>query len=157
MPSLIVKCRELSNRMQISGDGKMETNKVAPTNNQLASFKSIEQTNVWLASQSNIVIKRMLVSTSGAGHKITDITFEYFVSAQPTNRKYQITEVDKTRLYLKSNPDKFRRKWQEKYPQYTFVTSVAKYWRISLFGGNAGFIRLINEKHIILYAFRCNH
>ena len=120
------------------------------------SFKSTVEANTWLAGQTNIVIKKMSVATTGAGHKITDITFDYVTSEQDTNKKYQVTEVKKTRFYIKSKPDKFRRKWEEKNPQYTFVTSVAKHRAMSLVGGSVGFIRIINEKHIVLYSFKCN-
>ena len=120
------------------------------------SFKSTVEANTWLAGQNNIVIKKMSVATTGAGHKITDITFDYVTSEQDTNKKYQVTEVKKTRFYIKSKPDKIRRKWEEKNPQYTFVTSVAKHRAMSLVGGSVGFIRIINEKHIVLYSFKCN-
>ena len=120
------------------------------------SFKSTVEANTWLAGQTNIVIKKMSVATTGAGHKITDITIDYVTSEQDTNKKYQVTEVKKTRFYIKSKPDKFRRKWEEKNPQYTFVTSVAKHRAMSLVGGSVGFIRIINEKHIVLYSFKCN-
>lgn len=120
------------------------------------SFKSTVEANTWLAGQNNVVIKKMSVATTGAGHKITDITFDFVTSEQDTNKKYQVTEVTKTRFYLKSNPEKFRRKWQEKNPQYTFITSVARHYAMRLIGGNAGFIKIINEKHIVLYSFKCN-
>lgn len=120
------------------------------------SFKSTVEANTWLAGQTNIVIKKMSVATMGAGHKITDITIDYVTSEQDTNKKYQVTEIRKTRFYVKSNIDKFRRKWQEKNPQYTLVTSVAKHRAMSLIGGSVGFIRIINEKHIVLYSFNCN-
>ena len=120
------------------------------------SFKSTVEANTWLAGQTNIVIKKMSVATTGAGHKITDITIDYVTSEQDTNKKYQVTEIRKTRFYVKSNIDKFRRKWQEKNPQYTLVTSIAKHRAMSLIGGSVGFIRIINEKHIVLYSFNCN-
>lgn len=132
---------------------------MAMLNNQTSytcNFRSVEEANVWLAGQTNIIIKKFNVATEGAGHKINNVIFEYTVSEQTTNVKYQINVVEKTRLYFKSKPEKFRRKWQEKNPQLTFITSVAKYHAFSLYGGNAGFIRIINEKHIVLYSVKCN-
>ena len=135
---------------------EMGTNIIAGKTSYTCNFNNTEEANIWLAGQTNIVIKKMSVATTGAGHKVTNITFEYVVSEQPLNNKYQVTEVTKTRFYLKSNPEKFRRKWQEKNPQYTLITSIAKYYAMRLFGGNAGYIKIINEKHIILYSFKCN-
>lgn len=132
------------------------TNLITGKTSYTCNFKSTEEANIWLAGQNNVVIKKMSVATTGAGHKVTNITFEYVVSEQPLNNKYQVTEVTKTRFYLKSNPEKFRRKWQEKNPQYTFITSVARHYAMRLVGGNAGFIKIINEKHIVLYSFKCN-
>ena len=135
---------------------EMGTNIIAGKTSYTCNFNNTEEANIWLAGQTNIVIKKMSVETTGAGHKVTNITLEYVVSEQDTNVKYQVTEVTKTRLYLKSNIEKFRRKWQEKNPQYTLITSIAKYYAMRLFGGNAGYIKIINEKHIILYSFKCN-
>ena len=135
---------------------EMGTNIIAGKTSYTCKFNNTEEANIWLAGQTNIVIKKMSVETTGAGHKVTNITLEYVVSEQDTNVKYQVTEVTKTRLYLKSNIEKFRRKWQEKNPQYTLITSIAKYYAMRLFGGNAGYIKIINEKHIILYSFKCN-
>ena len=132
------------------------TNLLTGKTSYTCNFKSTEEANIWLAGQNNVVIKKMSVATTGAGHKVTNITLEYVVSEQDTNVKYQVTEVNKTRLYLKSNIEKFRRKWQEKNPQYTLITSVARHYAMRLIGGNAGFIKIINEKHIVLYSFKCN-
>ena len=135
---------------------EMGTNIIAGKTSYTCNFNNTEEANIWLAGQTNIVIKKMSVETTGAGHKVTNITLEYVVSEQDTNVKYQVTEVTKTRLYLKSNIEKFRRKWQEKNPQYTLITSVARHYAMRLIGGNAGFIKIINEKHIVLYSFKCN-
>lgn len=120
------------------------------------NFKSTEEANFWLAGQNNIVVKKMSVSTSGAGHKVSKVTLEYVVSEQPLNNKYQLTELDKTRLYVRSKPEKVICKWQEKYPQYTYITNVKKDWGFRLIGGNVGYFKIISEKYIILYSFNCN-
>ena len=120
------------------------------------NFGSVAEANIWLAGQTNIILKKFNVATEGAGHKINNVIFEYTVSEQSTNVKYQVTEINKTRLYLKTNLNKFRRKWEAKNPQYTFVTSIYRNYAMRLFGGNAGYIKIINEKHIVLYSFKCN-
>ena len=132
------------------------TNLLTGKTSYTCNFNSTEEANIWLAGQKNVIVKKMSVATTGAGHKVTNITLEYVVSEQDTNVKYQVTEVNKTRLYLKSNIEKFRRKWQEKNPQYTLITSVARHYAMRLIGGNAGFIKIIKEKHIVLYSFKCN-
>lgn len=132
------------------------TNMLTGRTSYTCNFKSTEEANIWLAGQNNAVIKKLSVATAGAGHQVTNITLEYVVSEQPLNKKYQLTELNKTRLYFRSKPEKVMRKWQEKYPQYTYITNVKKEWKFRLIGGNAGYIRILNEKYVILYAFNCN-
>ena len=134
----------------------MEANNQITTNVNTCTFKSIEEANIWLAGQNNVVVKRMSVSTSGAGHRVSNVTLEYVAYEQPLNKKYQLTELNKTRLYLRSKPEKVINKWQEKYPQYTYVSYVKKDWKFGLIGGSVGYFRIINEKYIILYSFNCN-
>lgn len=119
------------------------------------NFRNLDEANRWLAGQSNIVIKRMSVATSGAGHQITGLTLEYMASEQPLKRKYQLTTFNKTRLYAKSKPEKVIRRWQEKNPQFACVNYVKKDWAFRLWGGRVGYFRIINEKYILLYAFNC--
>lgn len=132
------------------------TNLITGKTSYTVNFKSTEEANIWLAGQNNVVIKKMSVSTSGAGHQVNNITLEYVVSEQQLNKKYQLTELNKTRLYFKSKPEKVIRKWQEKYPQYTYVTNVKRDWGFRLLGGSVGYFKIISEKYIILYAFNCN-
>ena len=134
----------------------MVANNQIVSKNQICYFNSTEEANVWLSVQKYVIIKKMTVSTTGAGHKVTNIIFEFTVSNLPLNYKYQVTEVNKTRLYVKSNIEKFRRKWQENNPAFSLVTSVAKYYAMRLIGGSVGFFKLINEKHFVLYSFKCN-
>jgi len=133
----------------------MENNQIT-TNTQICNFKSLEEANMWLANQNNIIVKKMSADTKGAGHKILNITLQYVISDKPMDKKFQITELKKTRVFIKSKEEKVRRQWQEKYPQYTYITSCHKIWAFRLVGGSIGYFKILNEKYIILYSFDSN-
>ena len=133
----------------------MENNQIT-TNTQICNFKSLEEANMWLANQNNIIVKKMSADTKGAGHRILNITLQYVISDKPMDKKFQITELKKTRVFFKSKEEKVRRQWQEKYPQYTYITSCHKIWWFRLVGGSVGYFRILNEKYIILYSFDSN-
>lgn len=57
------------------------------------NFGSVAEANIWLAGQTNIILKKFNVATEGAGHKINNVIFEYTVSEQSTNVKYQVTRI----------------------------------------------------------------
>ena len=114
-------------------------------------FKSVEETNLWLAKQKDILIKKMSMNASGAGNQIHSITFEYVVAEDDKQKTDQVTELKKVRLYFQSKMEKVRAQWQQKNPQYTYVTSVKKHWWYSLVGGSVGYFRILNEKYLILY------
>lgn len=116
-------------------------------------FNTVAEANAWLANQNNLIVKEFSVETSRVALKIQKVKLVYAVSAQPSNRRYQLDEVKKNRFFVGSNPDKFRIKWQEKHPQFAFVKSMKYKWHFFLIGGGVGFFRYINEKYIVLYTY----
>lgn len=134
----------------------METINQINANLQLCNFKSVEEANVWLASQNNIIVKRMSVDTSGSSHKVYNIALQFIAYDRPVGKKFQITEYKKTRLFVKSKEEKVRREWQERNPQFNYVLSSHKIWAFRLIGGHVGYFKLLKEIYIILYSFDNN-
>ena len=116
-------------------------------------FANVDAANAWLDAQRNVVIKRLSISASGAGNDIHDLMLEYTVSPQIMRQAYRLTELKKTRLYTKSNPEKVKAQWQNDHPQFRLITSVKHHWRFGLWGGHVGYFRMYKEKYVILYAY----
>jgi hypothetical protein len=135
---------------------EIATNIVAGGKKYFCSFNNLDDANVWLANQKNIEIKSMMVETTGAGLNVSNIRFDYIVHQKEMNMGYRVCEDRKTRFFVASNPKKFRAKWEEKNPQFKYVTSIKRKWGFSLIGGSVGFFRLIKENYIVLYAFKNN-
>ena len=100
-----------------------------------------------------MVVKRLSLSASGADNEIKDLMLEYTVSPQILPYGYRLTELKKTRLYAKSNPDKVKQQWQSANPQLRLIFSVKHHWRFGLWGGHVGYFRMYKEKYVILYTY----
>lgn len=129
------------------------TNKVTGGTVYACQFASLKDANAWLAAQNDIFIKTMAVTTSGAGVDVSSVKLEYKVADQETNRKYQITEIHKKRVYARSSLEQVRAEWQATYPNCTYVLGLRREWKFGLMGGHVGYFRFINEKYFILYSF----
>ena len=135
---------------------ELGTKMITGANTYTCSFNTVAEANAWLACQNDIEIKNIQTQTTGAGHKVVKVKLEYAVTDTPVNVVYQIEENKKVRFFVKSNHKKFNHKWQEKNPNYSFVTSIKKEWGFRLIGGSVGYFRLVIEKYIVLYAFNNN-
>lgn len=135
---------------------ELATKKLVGERKYTCIFNSIEEANAWLLKQDNIVVHNFTVETTRCNLKISKIKIEYSISENNLNKKIQITEKKKIRFFFGSNPEKFRRKWEEENSQYTFITSIKRKWGFSLIGGSVGYFRFIKEKYIVLYSLKTN-
>ncbi len=121
------------------------------------SFPSLEAANAWLLTQTDIIPKSFQANTTHAGLQITQVRIDYMVCQQRTNRIFQLSQETKVRFFFGSDPEKYRRKWERKHSQWTFLASIKRRWGFSLIGGSVGFFRFIKEKYIVLYATSGNY
>lgn len=122
--------------------------------NYSKNFTSLTEANAWLSQQQNLTVNNLQVNTSRVGLDIEKIWLEYRTEAANVCHRYQITEKMKHRFFAGTRHETFRRKWQEKNPQFTYIASTKHKWGFSLIGGSLGFFRYIKEKYVILYSLK---
>ena len=135
-----------------------ETNKY--NHNQpvyVANFQSIDEADNWLETQKNIVIKDISVNGQVAGFfsknmiDVNCIKIEYLLCNGAININYGLHIFSKKRMFIQSNMEKRKAKWQELNPEYKWLKGLRFARRYSLLSNRVGFWRVIKEVYVVLY------